>query len=70
MPDLAPMERVNAMVGIVQQIIQTDLTLNHRFSILRYGTAARAPTEEYAEKNMEQLLVAELNIIESNERVE
>ena len=69
MPDLAPMERVNAMVRIVQRTIQADPTLNHRFSILRYGTTARAPTEEDA-MNMERFLVAELNLIESNERVE
>jgi len=69
MPDLAPMEKVNAMIGIVQRVIQADPTLNHRFSILRYGTAARAPTEEDAVK-MERFLVSELNLIESNERVE
>ena len=50
MPDLAAMERVNAMVGIVKQITEKDATLNHRFSQLRYGTTTRAPKEEDATK--------------------
>ena len=69
MQDLAPMEKVNAMVGIVERIAETDLMLKHRFASLRYGTAARAPTEADAAE-MEEFLVSELNLIESNERVE
>ena len=48
--------------GNCSKNVQADMTLKHRFSFLRYGTTARAPTEEDAIK-MERFLVAELNLI-------
>ena len=69
MPDLAPMEQVNAMVGIVSEVLKTDSVLQHRFDGMRYSTSARSPSQEDATR-IEQFLVAELNFIESNEMVE
>ena len=69
MPDLAPMEQVNAMVGIVSEVLKTDSILQHRFASLRYSTSARSPSQVDATR-IEQFLVAELNFIESNEMVE
>ena len=69
MPDLAPMEQVNAMVGIIKNVLATDQVLDHRFANLRYSTTARSPTLDDA-KRIELFLLTELNVIESNEMVE
>ena len=69
LPDLAPMEQVNAMVGIIRNVLATDQVLDHRFANLRYSTTARSPTLEDA-KRTESFLLAELNVIEFNEMVE